>query len=92
MDDVPGEVKLGAQTERDVGEDVEEFVVVVHGGGLSSRQLQHQPQVQGDTVDLYEESYHSAGYIQLRVEGVQETRNHLRRRRRETNSVFTVNS
>ena len=45
MDDVPGEVELCAQTKRDVGEEVGEFVDVVHGGGLSTRQLQHQPQV-----------------------------------------------
>ena len=30
--DVPGEVELGAQTKRDVGEEVGEFVDVVHGG------------------------------------------------------------
>jgi len=76
VDNVPGEVELGAQTESNVGEEVGEFVDVVHGGGLSAGQLQHQPQVQGDTVDLYKESYHSAGYIQLSVEGVQETPDH----------------
>lgn len=76
VDDVPGEVELCAQAERDVGEEVGEFIDVVHGGGLSARQLQHQPQVQGDTVDLHKESDYSAGYIQLSVEGVQETPDH----------------
>lgn len=76
VDDVPGEVELCAQTKCDVGEEVGELVDVVRGGGLNSRQLQHQPQVQGDAVDLYKESYHSTGYIQLSVEGVEETSNH----------------
>jgi len=76
VDNVPGEVELGAQTESNVGEEVGEFVDVVHGGGLSAGQLQHQPEVQRDTVDLYKESYYSAGYIQLSVEGVQETPDH----------------
>lgn len=80
MDDVPGEVELGAQTKRDVGEKVDEFVDVVHGRGLSTRQFEHQPQVQGDTVYLHKESNYSAGYIQLSVEGVEETPDHLRRR------------
>lgn len=43
VDDVPGEVELGAQTEGDVGEKVGHFVNVVHVGGLSACQLQHQP-------------------------------------------------
>lgn len=43
VDDVPGEVELGAQTEHDVGEEVGKFVDVVHGGGLSTGQFQHQP-------------------------------------------------
>lgn len=76
VDDVPGEVGLGAQAKRDVGEEVGEFVDVVHGGGLSAGQLQHQPEVQSDTVDLHKESDDSAGYIELSVEGVQETRDH----------------
>lgn len=76
VDNVPGEVELGDQTKHDVGEQVGVFVDVVQGGGLNARQLQHQSQVQSDTVDLYEESYHSAGYIQLSVEGVQETPDH----------------
>lgn len=80
MDDVPGEVELGAQTKRDVGEEVGKFVDVVHGGGLSTCQFKHQPQVQGNTVDLHKESDYSASYIQLSVEGVQETPDHLRRR------------
>lgn len=80
MDDVPGEVELGAQPKRYVGEEVDEFVDVVHGGGLSTRQFEHQPQVQSDTVDLHKESDYSAGYIQLSVEGVEETPDHLRRR------------
>lgn len=77
VDDVPGEVELCAQTKRDVGEEVGESVDVVHGGGLSTRQLQHQPHVQGHAVDLYKQSDHSAGYIQLCVEGVQKAPDHL---------------
>ncbi len=91
VDDVPGEVELGAQTKRDVGEEVGEFVDVVQGGGLSARQLQHHPQVQGDAVDLHKESDDSAGYVQLSVEGVQETPDHLRRRHtRRGGGVFTA--
>lgn len=90
VDDVPGEVELCAQTKRDVGEEVGEFVDVVHGGGLSARQLQHQPHVQGDTVDLYKESHHSTGYIDLSVEGVQETPDYLKRRQTKRGAgVFT---
>lgn len=63
MDDEPREVALGAQTKRDVGEQVGKLVDAVDGGRLSTRQLQHQPQVQGDTVDLHEEGDYSAGYI-----------------------------
>lgn len=88
LDDVPGEVELGAQAKRDVGGDVGELVVVVRGGGLSARQLQHQPQVQGDAVHLYKESYDSTGYIQLSVEGVQETPDHLKRRQTERQKCF----
>lgn len=76
LDNVPGEVELRAKTKRHIGEQVGELVDVVHGGGLSARQLQHQPQVQGDAVDLHKECDHGAGYIQLSVEGVQETRDH----------------
>lgn len=79
--DVPGEVELGAQTKCNVGEEVGEFVDVVHGGGLSASQLQHQPQVQSDTVHLHEQGNYSTSYVQLSVEGVQETPDHLRRRR-----------
>lgn len=79
MDDVPGEVELCAQAKSDVGEDVGVFVDVVHGGGLSACQLQHQPQMQGDAVDLHKESDDGAGYVQLSVETVQETPDHLRR-------------
>lgn len=90
-DDVPGEVELGAQTKRDVGEEVGEFVDVVHGGGLSARQLQQQPQVQGDAVNLHKESDNSAGHKQLSVEGVQETPDHLRRRQiQRGGGVFTA--
>lgn len=88
MDDVPGEVELGAQTKRDVGEDVEVFVDLVYGRGLSVRQLQQQPQVQCDAVDLHKESEYSAAYIQLSVEAVHETRDHLRKR--HTLSLFTA--
>lgn len=76
VDDVPGEVELGAQTKHDVGEEVGELVDVVHGRGLSARQLQHQPQVKGDAVDLHKESNYSTGNVQLSVEGVQETPDH----------------
>ena len=55
-DDVPGEVGLGAQTKQGVGEDVEMFVDVEHARGVSVCQLQQQPQVEGDAVDLHEES------------------------------------
>lgn len=79
MDDVPSEVELCAQAKNDVGKDVGIFVDVVHGGGLSACQLQHQPQMQGDAVDLHKESDDSAGYVQLSVETVQETPDHLRR-------------
>lgn len=34
VDNVPGEVELGAQTESNVGEEVGEFVDLEHGGGL----------------------------------------------------------
>lgn len=36
VDDVPGEVGLGAQTKHDVSEEVGKFVDVVDGGGLST--------------------------------------------------------
>lgn len=81
VDDVPGEVELGAQTKHDVGEEVGDLVDVVHGRGLSASQLQHQPQVKGDAVDLHEESDYSASNVQLSVEGVQETPDYLRTRR-----------
>lgn len=45
LEDVPGEVELCAEAEQDVRQEVGEFVDVVEGGGLSARQLQHQPQV-----------------------------------------------
>lgn len=76
-DDEPGEVELGAQTEGDVGEKVGQLVDLIGEGGLSARQLQHQPQVQRDAVDLHEEGDHSTGYVELSVEGVQETPDHL---------------
>lgn len=76
VDDVPGEVELAAEAKHDVGEEVGELVNVVHGGGLSACQLQHQPHVQRDTVDLHKESDDSTGYIQLSVEGVHETPDH----------------
>lgn len=79
MDDVPGEVELCAQTKCDVGQQVDKLVDVVHGGGLGASQLQHQPQVEGYTVDLHKEGYHSTGYIQLSVQAVQETPDHLQR-------------
>lgn len=79
VDNVPGEVELCAQTKCDVGQQVGELVDVVHGGGLGTSQLQHQPQVEGHTVDLHEEGYHSTGYIQLSVQGVQESPDHLQR-------------
>lgn len=77
LNDVPGEVELGAQSEYDVSEEVGELVDVVKGGVLSACQLQHQPHVQGDAVDLHKEGNHSAGYVQLSVEGVHETPDHL---------------
>lgn len=80
VEDVPGEVELCAQAKCDIGQEVGELIDVVHGGGLSACQLQQQPQVQGDAVDLHKQSYYSTGYIQLGVEGVQETRGHLKRR------------
>lgn len=45
VEDVPGEVELRAEAERDVGQEVDKFVDMVEGGGLSPRQFQHQPQV-----------------------------------------------
>lgn len=79
MGDVPGEVELCAQAKCDVGQQVGEFVDLVDGGGLALGQLQHQPQVEGDAVDLHEEGYDGTGYVQLSVQGVQETRDHLQR-------------
>lgn len=67
LDDVPGEVELGAQTKHDVSEEVGKFVDVKHGGRLSTSQLQHQPQVKRDAVDFHKEGNHSTGYIQLSV-------------------------
>lgn len=87
MDNVPSEVELCAQTKCDIGQEVGKLVDVVHGRGLSACQLQHQPQVQGNTVDLYKQSYYSTGYIQLSVEGVQKTPNHLKRRETQTGGV-----
>lgn len=77
VDDVPSEVELGAEAKHDIGEEVGNFVDVVYGGGLSVGQLQHQPQVQGDAVDLHEEGDQSTGNVELGVEGVQETPDHL---------------
>lgn len=74
--EVPGEVELCAQAKCDVGQQVGEFVDLVDGGGLALGQLQHQPQVEGDAVDLHEEGYDGTGYVQLSVQGVQETRDH----------------
>lgn len=79
MDDVPGEVELCAQAKRDVGQKVGKFVDVVHCGGLSACQLQHQPQMKGDTVDLHKQSYDSTRDIQLSVEAVQEAPDHLQK-------------
>ncbi len=53
---------------------------MVRGGGLSACHLQQKPKVQGDTVDLYKESYDCTGHIQVSVEGVQETPDHLQRK------------
>lgn len=79
VDDVPGEVELCAQAKCDVGQQVGKFVDLVGGGGLALGQLQHQPQVEGDAVDLHEEGYDGTGYVQLSVQGVQEARDHLQR-------------
>lgn len=87
-EDVPGEVELCAQTKCDIGQEVGKLIDVVHGGGLSVCQLQQQPQVQGDAVDLHKQSYHSTGYIQLSVERVQETRGHLKRRETQIGGAF----
>lgn len=76
VDDVSGEVELGAQTKDDVGYDVGKFVVVIQGGVVSGCQLQHQPQVQSDAVNFNEESDHTTGHVQVSEEGVQETGNH----------------
>lgn len=84
VEDVPGEVELCAQAERHVGQEVDKFVDVVEGGGLSARQLQHQPQVQGDAVDLHEQRDDGAGDVQLSVEAVQEAPDHLERGGRQT--------
>lgn len=73
VEDIPGEVELGAKTKYDIGEEVGELVDVVHGGGLSAGQLQHQTQMQSDAVDLHKEGNQSTSDVQLRVEGVQET-------------------
>lgn len=43
--EVPGEVELSTQAKGDVGDHVDELVDVVQGRVLSTRQLQHQPQV-----------------------------------------------
>lgn len=88
VDNVPGEVELCAQTKYDIGQEVDKLVDVVHGRRLSTSQLQHQPQVQSDTVDFYKQSYYSTGYIQLSIEGVQETTNHLRRKETQTGGAF----
>lgn len=80
MDNKPSEVELGGEAKHNVGEQVGELVDVVQGGRLSTRQLQHQPQMQGDTVDLHKEGDYSTGYIELSVQGIQETPNHLRTR------------
>ena len=90
VQDIPGEVQLGAHTKQDVGEEVDEFVDVEDGGRLSGGQFQHQPQVQRDTVDLHEEGDDGAGYVQLSEEGVQETPDHLGRRRRHTQREVEV--
>lgn len=45
VEDVPGEVELCAEAEQHIRHEVGELVDVVEGGGLSARQLQHQPQV-----------------------------------------------
>lgn len=78
VEDVPGEVGLGGQAERDVGEEVGELGDIVSGGGLSGSQLQQQPQVERHAVDLHEESHHSTGYVHISVEGVQEAPDHQR--------------
>lgn len=78
VDDVPGEVELCAQAKCDVGQQVGKFVDVEDGGRLALGQLQHQPQVEGYAVDLHKESYDGTGYVQLSVQGVQETRDHLK--------------
>lgn len=80
MDNKPSEVELGGEAKHNVGEQVGELVDVVQGGRLSTCQLQHQPQMQGDAVDLHKEGDYSAGYIELSVQGIQETPNHLRTR------------
>lgn len=93
VENVPGEVELCAQTKHDISQEVDKLVDVVHGRELSARQLQHQPQVQSDTVDLYKQSYYSTSYVQLSIEGVQETPNHLKRRETQAGGgVLTTNN
>lgn len=86
VEDVPGEVELCAQAEQHVGQQVDKFVDVVEGGVLSTRQLQHQPQVQGDAVDLHEQRDDGAGDVHLSVEAVQEAPDHLERSKTDRRS------
>lgn len=76
---VRGEEGLGAQAEEDVGGKVEQPVEAIQPGSLSSRQLQHQPHVQEDAVNLHEESHHCTCHVASCHQGIQEGPDHLRR-------------
>lgn len=76
--EVPGEVELSTQAKGDIGDEVDKLVDVVQGRVLSTRQLQHQPQVQGYAVHLHEEGDHGPRDEQVSVEGVQETPYYLK--------------
>lgn len=76
VQDVPGDVELGAKAEAHVGEDVENLVGFEERRVLGPRQLEHQTCVQGDTVHLHQQGDDGTCHIVPREQSVQEAPKH----------------
>lgn len=65
VEDVPGEVELCEESEHHISEDIDHFVDLIQGRGMSIGHFQQQTQVQSHTVDLHEERHHRPGHVDL---------------------------
>lgn len=79
VQDVPGEVELGAEAEAHVGEDVEHLVGVEERSVLGSCQLEHQTCVKRHTVHLDQQGDDCTCHVVPCEQSVQEAPKHLRR-------------